>query len=69
MLRIFAIALLAIVMSVGLAQARGHMHAQKTALLQCESERPAAATCLCGPGKMMCPKGVWCHAFISTCRP
>jgi len=52
MLRIFAVALLAIAMSVGLAQAKGHMQKQNTP--RCETERQAAATCACGPGQTLC---------------
>jgi hypothetical protein len=66
MLKTFAVVVLAMGMSVGLAQAKGHMHKP---LSPCETERPAAATCACGPGKMTCQKGMWCHAFAGICRP
>lgn len=68
MFRTFAVVVLAMGMSVGLAHARGHMHMQKP-LVQCETDRPAAATCACGPAKVSCAKGMWCHAFASACRP
>ena len=68
MLKTLAVVVLAMGMSVGMAQARGHMHMQKP-LSPCETERPAAASCACGPGKMTCQKGMWCHAFMSVCRP
>jgi hypothetical protein len=69
MLRTFAVMLLAIVMSVGLAQARGHRFAPRPPLSQCETERATTATCVCGPAKVLCPKGMFCHAFINVCRP
>jgi hypothetical protein len=68
MFKTLAVVVLAMGMSVGMAQARGHMHMQKP-LSPCETERPAAATCACGPAKMTCQKGMWCHAFMSVCRP
>ena len=43
MLRTFAVALLAIAMSVGLAQAKMHKH-----MPGCIVGQPATATCLCG---------------------
>jgi hypothetical protein len=55
MLKTLAVVVLAMGM-VGMAQARGHMHMQKP-LSPCETERPAAASCACGPGKMTCPEG------------
>ena len=74
MLRTFAIALLAAAMSVGSAQAFGMLrHGFKLLgshpLAYCETERQVAATCACGPAKTVCPKGMWCHAFTSTCTP
>ncbi len=62
MLKIFAVALLATVMTVGLAEAKGHK-----APAPCQSEKQAAATCVCGPAKNVCKKGQWCHAFMSAC--
>jgi hypothetical protein len=40
-----------------------------SALRQCETDQKASATCACGPARMTCPKGMWCHAFISFCEP
>jgi hypothetical protein len=68
MLKTFAVALLATAMSVGLAEAKGAKHkAPPKALPYCEMEQQTKATCACGPGKMVCPKGMWCHTFTSTC--
>jgi hypothetical protein len=64
MLRIFAVALFAIGMSVGLAQAKGTMHRMMPV---CGEGQQAAATCICGPSKTMCKKGQWCHAFLNAC--
>jgi len=44
MLRICAVALFAIAMSVGLAQAKGHKHK----IAACSEGTPVAATCTCG---------------------
>ena len=44
MLNTFAVALLATVMCVGLAEAKGHM-AKPKAPAPCQSEQQAAATC------------------------
>ncbi len=69
MLRTIAIGLLATAMSVGLAQAKGHRHRApaKTSLAYCQTDQEAKANCACGPAKMPCGKGMWCHAFSSTC--
>jgi hypothetical protein len=68
MLRTFAVTLLAIGMSVGLAQAKGHKHT----IPGCSLVAPAAATCACGTaanGKpLLCQKGQYCHyPFLKTC--
>src|SRR5215831_431626 len=56
MLRTFAVALLAIAMSVGLAQAKVHKH-----MPGCIMGQPATATCLCGVSftrqPVLCQKG------------
>ncbi len=65
MLKTFAIALFAVSLSVGLAQAKGAMH--KKTLAACQTEQQAKDTCACGPAKMTCQKGMWCHAFTSAC--
>jgi len=62
MLKTFAIASLAIAMSVGLAEAKG----AKT-VATCQTEVQATAICACGPAKAMCKKGQWCHAFANAC--
>jgi len=67
MLRIVVLDLLAIAMSIGFAEAKGHM-AKQASLPYCQTEQQTKAPCGCGPGKMLCPKGMWCHAFTSTCR-
>jgi hypothetical protein len=66
MLRIFATALLATAMSVGLADAKGHKAPPK-APPYCQNEQQTKDTCACGPAKMVCPKGMWCHSFASAC--
>jgi len=68
MLRTLAVALLATAMSVGLADAKGAKPKPK-ALPYCQTEQQAKDTCACGPTKTACQKGMWCHAFTSTCRP
>jgi hypothetical protein len=68
MLKTFAVALLATAMSIGLVEAKGvKPKAAPKAPPPCEMEQQTKATCLCGPGKMMCPKGMFCHTFTSTC--
>ena len=52
MLRTFAVALLAIAMSVGLAQAKGHR--QRTPL--CAVGQQATAICACGVGLWYCAR-------------
>jgi hypothetical protein len=71
MLKTFAVALLAIAMPVGLAQAQGmgyRMH--RHVIPGCEPwailpVAPAAATCACGWAAnhrpLLCHKGQWCH--------
>ena len=68
MLKTGAVVLLAIAISVGLAQAKGH----KRTIPGCAVGQPAAATCACGTavnGKpLLCQKGQWCHyPFAKTC--
>lgn len=64
MLRIFAVTLLATVMSVGWAEAKGH---KPKALSPCQTELQVKATCACGPAKVACPAGMYCHAFANAC--
>jgi hypothetical protein len=64
MLKIFAVALLAIPMTVGSVQAKGH------ALPACSDGQQAKASCACGTTKgksSHCAKGDYCHAFSGTC--
>jgi hypothetical protein len=63
MLRIFAIALLATATSVGVAEAK----AKPKALSPCATEQQVKATCACGPAKIACPAGAYCHAFMNAC--
>ena len=73
MLRTFAVALLAIAKSVGLAQAKGHR--QRTPL--CALNQQATATCLCGVAltgqPVLCQKGQLCHGWemrgMRVCTP
>ena len=66
MLRVFAVAVLALSMSVGLADAKGHKAPPK-ALAPCATEQQVKATCACGPAKIACPAGAYCHAFMNAC--
>jgi hypothetical protein len=66
MLRIFAIALLATAMSVGLAEAKG-AKAKPKALPVCQTEQQTKAPCACGPAKTVCKPGQWCHGFTNAC--
>jgi hypothetical protein len=65
MLRIFAVTVLATVMSVGLAEAKGPK--PKASLASCQSELQVKGTCACGPAKVACPAGMYCHAFWNSC--
>ncbi len=67
-MKTFAIALLAIAMSVGVAQAKGMKH--KHMIPACAEGQQAAATCACGTADghpMLCHKGQWCHSFAHAC--
>jgi hypothetical protein len=66
MLRIFAVTLLATSMSVSWAEAKGHKAPPK-ALSPCQTELQVKATCACGPAKVACPAGMYCHAFANAC--
>ena len=68
MLKTFAVALLAIAMSVGWAQAKGRKHT----IPGCPVWQQAAATCACGTAAngrpLLCQKGQWCHyPILKTC--
>ena len=62
MLKTFAIACLAIAMSVGLADARGR-HVAKPPAMSCNAEQPSSAPCACGPAKTVCQKDQFCHSI------
>jgi hypothetical protein len=68
MLKTFAVALFAIVMSVGLAHAT---HAHKHMLGACAEGQQAKARCTCGTGAgaapTICAAGQWCHSFAHVC--
>ena len=65
MLKPCAVALLAITMSVGLAEAKGRKHV----IPGCAVGQQAAATCACGTAAngrpLLCQKGQWCHYPIA----
>ena len=70
MLKTCSVALLAIAMSIGVAQAR-HMHM----IPACGVGQPTAWTCNCSSGHppVLCHRGQWCHpshvmAEGSECR-
>jgi hypothetical protein len=64
MLRIFAVALLAIPLSVGSVQAMTKKHTPA-----CADGQQAKVTCLCGTKdkSKLCSKDEYCHAFSGTC--
>jgi hypothetical protein len=65
MLKTCAVALLAIAMSIGLAQAHYTGHKHRHMIPGCAMGQPAAATCACGTAANHRPllwhKGQWCH--------
>ena len=68
MLKPCAVALLAITMSVGLAEAKGRKHV----IPGCAVGQQAAATCACGTAAngrpLLCHKGRWCHyPYLKAC--
>jgi hypothetical protein len=69
MLKTFAIAVLAMAMSVGLADAKGRPAAKQPPKMSCNAEQPASDTCACGPAKNVCQKGMFCHFPSSICSP
>ncbi len=70
MLKSCAVALLAMTMSVGLAQAKSQ-HKPMQPPPPCAEGQQAAATCACGTATsgqpVVCQKGQWCHSFMHTC--
>ena len=70
MLKPLAVALFAMAMSVGLAQAKGHK--QRTPM--CAEGQQATATCFCGVTvgghPVLCQKGQWCQGrWMRACTP
>jgi hypothetical protein len=67
MLKIFAVALLTIPMTVGSVHAMTKSHGH--ALPACSDGQQAKATCVCGTKDKSkhCSKGEYCHAFSGTC--
>jgi hypothetical protein len=70
MLRTLVVALLAVGMSAGLAQAK--VHRQTTP--RCAEGQQATATCFCGVTvggqPVLCQKGQWCHGWwMRACTP
>ena len=68
MLKTFAVALFAVAMSIGVANAT---HAHKPMMAACAEGKQAGARCLCGTGsgaaRMICEAGQWCHSFAHVC--
>jgi hypothetical protein len=66
MLKTLTVALFAVGMSVGVANAT---HAHKPMMAGCAEGQQATARCLCGTGagaaRMICNKGEWCHSAIA----
>jgi len=70
MLKTFAVALFAMAMSVGLAQAKGQKHRMPA----CSEGKQATVTCACGEARggqlVTCQKGQWCHSWwVHACAP
>jgi hypothetical protein len=72
MLKTFTVSLLSIAMSVGVAQAKGHMH-KPMMMSACIEGQQATAICACGtpatPGARptVCQKGQWCRSAMHAC--
>ena len=68
MLKTLTVALFAISMSFGVANAT---HAHKPMMAACGEGQQATARCLCGTGagaaRMICNKGQWCHSMAHVC--
>jgi len=68
MLKTLTMALFAIGMSVGVANAT---HGHKRMMAACPGFQQATARCLCGTGAgaapTICEKGQWCHSFAHFC--
>jgi hypothetical protein len=68
MLKTLTVALFAVGMSVGVANAT---HAHKPMMAGCAEGQQATARCLCGTGagaaRTICNKGEWCHSMAHVC--
>ena len=71
----FAVALIALAMSVGMAHAAAMTHKPMHMRMHmrigpCADNAAATHTCICGTAKgkaSVCHKGQWCHAFSGAC--
>jgi hypothetical protein len=43
--------------------------APAASLAYCQTEQQVKAPCACGPAKIACPPGMYCHAFGNACTP
>src|SRR5690242_18982694 len=43
--------------------------APAASLAYCQTEQQVKAPCACGPAKIACPPGMYCHAFVNACTP
>jgi hypothetical protein len=68
MFRTLTVALFAVAMSVGVANAT---HAHKPMMKGCAEGQQASGRCLCGSGagaaRVICEKGQWCHSMAHVC--
>jgi hypothetical protein len=69
MLKICSVTLLAIVMSVGVAQARAGVAHPHKHFAAC-ADGMVKAACMCGAKghSKLCKAGQWCHGFEGACR-
>ena len=71
MLKICGVVLLAVVMSVGVAEARRAGVANPHRHFPSCTDGQVKATCVCRPAKghgQLCRPGQWCHTFEGACR-
>jgi len=43
--------------------------APAASLAYCQTEQQVKTACACGPAKIACPPGMYCHAFGNACTP
>jgi hypothetical protein len=43
--------------------------APAASLAYCQTEQQVKTACACGPAKIACPPGMFCHAFGNACTP